>query len=483
MQARIEAEWETVDLGDVRRNRRARLVGTRWAAAPGASFPSMMASDAELAGFYGLVENEEVDPRELHAAHARASLARIDEAAFGREVLVIADTTSFEFPGNGVRRDLGWITHKTQGFHAHFALALAADGSATPFGVIGVSTFMRERPDPDGTQRTRDGKKLIADPKRESLRWSALADETSELLRGHAIPIHVTDRESDTYEYVSGRIAGGQRFVLRARELHRPVSVIGEEVAVTTRLHLVAEAAVPLVGREARLTARGRSPYPKGRKKHPPRTTRVARLEFACERVRIPRPKHLPNEMLPFVEVNIVYVRESDSPEDAEPVEWLLITTEPIANGADVLRIVDFYRARWTIEEFHKALKTGCQFESRQLEDAQALLIALAICVPIAWQMLALRQQSRTFPEQPATTILSKRRIDTLRTIARKPLPTSPTVLDACLAIAALGGHIARNGPPGWQTLRKGLDHLLIVEEAFAARDAAEKAGSARSGQ
>ena len=36
------------------------------------------------------------------------------------------------------------------------------------------------------------------------------------------------------------------------------------------------------------------------------------------------------------------------------------MTTEPIDTVEQVLRIVDWYRARWVIEEFFKALKTGC---------------------------------------------------------------------------------------------------------------------------
>lgn len=43
---------------------------------------------------------------------------------------------------------------------------------------------------------------------------------------------------------------------------------------------------------------------------------------------------------------------------------------------------MDAYRARWVIEEFFKALKTGCNFERRQLESFQSLRIALAIFLP-----------------------------------------------------------------------------------------------------
>jgi hypothetical protein len=381
---------------------------------------------------------------------------------------------------------MGWVTCATQGFFAHIALAVSADGNAQPFGVVGLSTFTRERPEPSATRpkRQHDGKTTASDPERESLRWGRLADDTSDLLRGYAIPIHVTDREADSYEYMSGRIAKDQRFVLRARELNRPVTLADDPTDATkSKLRLVAEQSVPLTEREAKLASRPRSPLPDARKRHPPRAARTARLEFAAERVRIRRPNHLPNTMLECIEVNVVHVRELEAPADVEPVEWLLLTSEPVETPEEVLRVVDHYRTRWMIEELNKAIKTGCKYETRQLESLHALLIALALCIPVAWQMLALRQQSRMTPEAPATTVISNSRLETLRTIARKPLPAAPTVLDVFLAIAALGGHIARNGPPGWQTLRKGMDKLLLVEAAFEARATRRKASRTRSAE
>lgn len=470
----IEQEWATASLGDERRRGRAQVIGRRWAAKPGASFPDMFDDDAELEAAYRLFENEHVDPDELLAAHARATVERIDAIERGRPVLSIQDTTTFEFGGEGHRKDVGWVTREKQGFFAHIALVLSADGTARPLGVIGLTTFHRERAAPakERGKRRHDGKKTCFDPERESLRWGAMADATSELLRGHAIPIHVTDREADAYEYLSGRVQKGQRFVARVRELNRPVTLAGKVDCERVKLRLVAERAVPVVEREAKLSRRARSLLPKRRATHPARGQRVAHLEFAAERIRIARPAHLPDAMLASIDVNLVHVREPNPPADAEPVEWLLLTSESIETADEILRVVDYYRARWTIEELNQAIKTGCEYESRQLETLKALLIALALCIPVAWQMLALRHQSRIEPDAPASSVLSARRLETLRIAARKrrPLPANPTVRDAFLAIAALGGHLKRNGRPGWKTLRRGLDRLLAAEEVLDAR-------------
>ena len=102
--------------------------------------------------------------------------------------------------------------------------------------------------------------------------------------------------------------------------------------------------------------------------------------------------------------------------------------------------------------------------------------------MPIAWQMLALRHQSRELPDAPAHTVLSDERLEVLAAIARSPLPAKPTVRDVFFAIAALGGHLKKNGPPGWITLRKGFDDLLFAERVWRARGREDVESRGRSG-
>jgi hypothetical protein len=468
----IVAEYAHVDLGDERLNRRAALIGEAWNAAPSAPCPKIARSKAELEGLYGFVENQAVDYRKILASHAIQTCLRIDEGGRGRTVLVVHDTTSYEFSGEVHRAGMGWLGPQKQGFFAHVALALAADGSRCPLGVVGLSVTMRPRPVPsEAPKKKRTAKECAADPNRDSLRWKRLVDETTDLLRGHAIPIHLMDREADSYELFAGMISKGQRFVVRARELARDVTTSADEFVAVSKLGGVAERAVAVVARDVLLNRRRQSKFKDGNKKHPPRATRAAKLEFTAERVRLHRSKYVVDKSIQkTIDVGIVHVREIDAPPEMQPVEWLLVTTEPTGTVDEILHVVDCYRARWTIEEFFKATKTGCAYEKRQLESAHALLIALALCVPIAWQMLLLRHQARHQPEAPARTVVSEERLEVLLAIARDPLPPSPTARDIFFAIAALGGHIARNGPPGWLTLRGGMDKLVFAEDVWRAR-------------
>lgn len=60
--------------------------------------------------------------------------------------------------------------------------------------------------------------------------------------------------------------------------------------------------------------------------------------------------------------------------------------------------MVDAYRARSLIEEFFKAIKTGCHYEHLQFQTVHALQNALALCFALSWQLLLLRTMGRDAP-------------------------------------------------------------------------------------
>jgi len=51
----------------------------------------------------------------------------------------------------------------------------------------------------------------------------------------------------------------------------------------------------------------------------------------------------------------------------------VLFTSLEVESSEAALEIVEYYEARWVIEEFHKALKTGCNIERRQLKTGGRL--------------------------------------------------------------------------------------------------------------
>jgi hypothetical protein len=158
---------------------------------------------------------------------------------------------------------------------------------------------------------------------------------------------------------------------------------------------------------------------------------------------------------------------EPQPPPGDVPIEWMLFTSDAVHTVDDATAIVDHYRARWLIEDYFKALKTGCAFEKRQLTTFDGLVRALAMFIPMAWHLLVLRHLGRADSPLPVTRCLDREQLRLLRKLLarrRYQLPSRPVIRDVMLGIAALGGHIANNGPPGWIVLGRGLTRLLDAE-------------------
>src|SRR5262249_7673818 len=111
----------------------------------------------------------------------------------------------------------------------------------------------------------------------------------------------------------------------------------------------------------------------------------------------------------------------------------------------------------------------GCAFEESQLESYHSLTNALAVYIPIAWQMLLLRNLARSAPDAPAESALTPAQIEALRACGSIPLPEAPTMRQALYGVAALGGHHIKR-EPGWLVLGRGMERLLLFEAGWSAR-------------
>jgi hypothetical protein len=453
----LQDEYREAQLGDRRRSRRLVQVAEMMSKRPEESFPGAASNDAELEATYRFLSNEDITAEAVLAPHVRQTVRRAGEAA---SVVVAHDTTEFNF-GKSPREDLGRVGQgKSFGFYGHFALAIAATGERDPLGVVAFAIHQRLGGKGRAGHRARQ-----ADPTNEFQRWHQVLEEAEQQLT-HVNPVHVMDREADSYAFLADLVRDRRRFVIRmasaSRRLADEPGCVGEVIG---RAHVVAEREVPL-------SARGRSSMPSYAKYHPERQARTARVEISASTVTIKRPSSANANPARAVTLNVVRVFEPSPPEGQPAVEWRLWTTEPVATAADVLAVVDLYRCRWRIEEFFKALKTGCAIEQRQLESHDALVKTVALMAPIAWRLLRLRTLAHKQSELPATAVLTPRQLRCLRGALahrRRPaLPPNPTVRDAMLGVAGVGGHIKNNGDPGWIVLGRGLDDLLMIEVGYA---------------
>ena len=435
-QAGILREYEGAQFGDRRLDRRLLKLAELVARDSEQSFPRLM-SEAELEAAYRFFGNEKVVPDELLKAHRDATLER----AKGHDCVVAHDTTTFSFRAGGSRRGLGTGTKGSQVLHGH--VSLVADGSHNALGVVGFRTF--------ATTRATE----------EQERWCEQVLSVAEAM-GTKRVVHVMDREADVYSLYCRLKEEGVRFVVRAQHDRRITTENGDsKLRKALSSHSIASRKVWL-GHRSNL---GKSN--KNRRIHPPREEREALLDFSASTVTLKRPLPTETSFPEVTTLNVVRAWEQEPPEGEEGVEWILFTTEPVTTPESILKVVDFYCNRWVVEEFFRALKSGCSIEERQLESAHSLTNAIALLLPIAWSLLNLRTAFREYPDEPASRILTPQEMTILRACSKKPLPKNPTIRETILAIARLGGHLPRNGPPGWITLGRGYEELRTLQRGF----------------
>lgn len=473
--AQAAADWVSAErmkdeyaakLGDQRLDRRVAAMGAAIAEDPSLSIPKIFSDDAGLEAAYRALRNERAHWRDLAAPHSANTVKR---AAAVAEVLVAHDTTDVTFAQywpDEQRRFLQSMSSRKQGFLLHTSLAIAATGQALPYGVLDMQPFVhRSGLDADDAECEafwHDEGGLFHN---EHERWARGVAQTNDLLVEQGVrPIHVMDRETDSYGLLSWMCAQQCAFVVRA--------TLARRLQQVTELRQFEALEVQL---GARFAFRDTDKV----KKHPTRRARKAKLTVRAGEVELMRArdtKDLSWSPPGFVQpktlgLNLVEAIEQDPPAGDKGVRWLLLTTEPIDTKEQVLRVVEIYRRRWVIEEYFKSLKTGCQLESRQMETAQGLLRMLALLVPAAWRLLLLRSVASEDPQASWSKLLLPEEFRILRAAynriasKNKKMPKEATVLDCLNAIAKLGGHLQRNGAPGWQTLQAGwaaLQRLLM---------------------
>ena len=265
--------------------------------------------------------------------------------------------------------------------------------------------------------------------------------------------INVADTEADDFQMFAACQKMGHGFVIRSQ--HDRCLVDGGHLRETVLQ-------MPVAGRTAVAVARRSAVGSKAppRKRRPTRKPREANLTIRFGRVTLVTPRGDPRHTHPR-EVYVVHVREEQAPADgSEPIDWLLLTSEPVTTLADALRVLKWYRRRWLIEEFHKAQKTGCRLEESQLQEPDAFVTLAAIAAVVAVRLLNLRHQAEPSEraEEPAMRWFDALWVLVVCKLAKHPDPSTLTVRQFYHTIAKKGGWLARrsDGRPGWQTLWRG---------------------------
>ena len=438
-----QLNFGTCELGDKRRTKRMVQVAEELASNPSASLPNQIELWKDLKAAYRLFDKKEVTFEAVAGPHWGLT----KQAAHGR-CLIIGDTTEFNF---GKRRQIESIgptgNGSGQGFLLHNALLVNAD-SEELIGVAGQALHYRKRK----TSKKRKNSSQLLKERRESELWGKVIDQIGAPAED-AEYVHVFDRGADNFEVYCRLLQNRSDWVVRVGKMDRKV-LVGES-----------EQSMPLSKYLPQMKVLGS--YTLALRARPGQPAREALLEVRVGRVKVPQPRHISPWVKSLnqspITMSVIEVVEINPPEGVTPIRWVLFTSLPVETFAEAWIVVGYYEMRWLVEEYHKAIKTGCAVESRQLKTAGRLEAFVALTGVIAVRLLQLKSTARTNPNTPAQRVVPRIWLQMLK-LARKGLTSvhDLSVGQFYREVAKLGGFLGRkhDGEPGWITIWRGWEKL-----------------------
>ena len=438
-------------LGDQRRSQRLEKLGRQVADRPAASLPKIGEDWGGTRGIYRLLDRPEATLESVTQTHRD----RVKQQA--GQFLVVSDTTHVNFGHHRDLPDAGPIGRgRGQGFLLHSGLLINTEDDAL-VGLAGQVAHVRSR--------KRKGKQSDSQRLkrwRESEMWIELFEQVGSPPEDSQY-IHVCDSAADNFEVFCAAKQLHCDFVIRGARLQRQVVADGEDMSLSQAI-----SGLPERGRYELQIERGN-----GRK------ARTALLRVAWRQIELPVPQHHSRRVKQYVKAGggsitawVVVVEEIDPPAGVEPIRWVLLTTVPVQSFDDAWKVIGWYENRWLVEEWHKALKTGCRLESRQLQSVDRLLPLTGILSLVAVLLVQLKCAARTNSDDPASALVPALWLKLLKG-KRKTTTCDITNYEFWRAVAKLGGFLGRrhDGEPGWQVIWRGWQELhTLAEGATLAR-------------
>jgi hypothetical protein len=437
-------------LPDARLNTRLERLLNHLADKPLDAFPQAMPDWHQAKATYRFLANERVETSALLAGLRDSTAAAVASLPL---VYVIHDTATCTYSSLKTTTGLGYVNdlEAARGLHCHSSLAIRPDGVA--LGLFHQYYWARLE-----LRKTRAQGRAMED--KESVKWLKGLDATKravDTLPAEQRPrvVHIMDREGDIHEVFAKVLSWGHGAVIRRYRNRSVAEGPGDADEAIWQAPVVARVRLKL-------------PASHGRK------ARKAVVELRARQMTLTPNCHVERGRQPL-RLTMVAVREVDTPEGEEAIEWLLWTTEPARTKKQILAVVRTYALRWRIEDLHLVWKQGCRIERLQLETRERLEKALILYAGVAVRLLRLRDLARQEPEAACTEVLSEEEWQALYVHATGEAPTEetpvPTVAQAVKWIGRLGGHLGRkrDGMPGVRTLWRGWRDLALLVAGYRA--------------
>jgi hypothetical protein len=445
------AEMAQAELGHKRRTARLADSAQRISQHPGGSLPDKLQDPAAYRATLDLMKHPQVTHQAVLQPHRQATRQRMAQTQ--ATIVLAEDIVEFDYSGQTTLASMGQIGNGNGwGYECHNALAIDTH-TGELLGLANQILHNRVRK-PAHESITQSRERLS----RESRLWVHAVQQIGPAPEG-CHWIDVCDRGADTFEFLEYERHSHRHFVIRSTHSR------ALEVESDDQPHLLHDL---LRSRAAQL---GWTVEISANKNQPARTAKVlcswAPVTLKAPHVR--RGQHSRESL----EVWALRVWEVETPAGVkEPLEWLLLSDESIADGAEARQRVGYYELRPRVEDYHKAQKTGLEVEKLQLQSQAGIQPLLALLSVLAVALVNAREAARSEERavRPATEFFDPLSVEVLclwRHQEVRPL----TVREYILALGRLGGHLNRksDGLPGWLTLWRGrmkLNAMVAYERA-----------------
>lgn len=317
-------------------------------------------------------------------------ISSFDFSNLPEHVLVIGDTSEISTVKQKGRRkgEAGGVLsdNHTPGFMFHGNLAVDAQ-TGLPLGMCGLQSWQRNQQTQSKKERkgVKSNNKPLPDSdngeekEAESKKWERGVAASLSVLASAKELTFIHDREDDDYASLCAIERLGVNYIVRARNnryLHASSGISG-------RLFTAVDAQ-PCLGSYSFTVLEDTRKKRKGRE---------AKMELRYLLTRVKRPDNQAKDLPAYLDICVLAATETaDSvPEGEKPIVWYLLTNREVKDLSDALRIIQWYRWRWLIEQLFRILKSaGLDIEDSGLDSIEEIQKLLILSIPAAVHTLQL---------------------------------------------------------------------------------------------
>lgn len=446
----FETEFSTLNLGDKRLNSRAKKLLCTMQRKLTTCVKRMHDCQKDMRQTYDFFSNPKVEGGRLLKPHCKQTIERVkqDESNY---ILSIQDSTTLNYSSHLAKTEIGRTGSSSNKKHLYGLFqhtALLVSNQNEPLGMLDVRHYDND----DFQSKIPSDRRPLKEKK--SCVWVETFRKVREQVKttGKRV-ITVADREGDFFEYLHEFSLENDDFVIRAK--HDRCTGLHQQKGPKLSALLAKQAWLGKWTVEVNEVETHQIN---------PQTFQIK----ALENVTLPVPRWAGQSEAKGtyqpIQVNVIEVCNDE-------YSWTLLTNRPVDNLKACVEVINIYKQRWHIEDYHKVLKTGYQVEKLYLHASrQAIINALIMASISACRLYWLIFVGRVDGTTPANQLFQDYEWKSVYAYFNEAIPEkAPSLEVIILQIARLGGYKIRKtaGPPGVKLMWMGFQHLSVAAKVY----------------